>query len=46
VLSDASGGVGGESNVGFERVVWVEGAEEVAVEVFGGCWIFIVVFVG
>jgi len=36
VLSYPSLGVGGESNVGFEGVVWVEGAEEVAVEVFVG----------
>ena len=43
MLTDASGGVGGESDVGFEGVVWVEGAEEVAVKVFVGGWIFTVV---
>jgi hypothetical protein len=29
----------------FERIVWVEGAEEVAVKVFDGCWIIDVVVV-
>jgi hypothetical protein len=42
VLTYASGRVGGESDVGFERMVWIEGAEEVAVKVFGGCWILVV----
>lgn len=46
VLTYASGGVGGESDVGFEGVVWVEGAEEVAVKVFVGGWIFTVVTFG
>ena len=45
VLSYASGGVGGEPDVGFEGMVWVEGAEEVAVKVFGGGWIFFIVVV-
>ncbi len=46
MLTDASGRVSGESNVGFEGVVWVEGAEEVAVKVFVGGWIIFVVVVG
>lgn len=51
MLSKPAGWVGGESDVGFEGVVGVEGAEEVAVVVFGGfvffvCDLFVVVVGG
>ena len=36
MLADASLGMGGETDVGFEGMVEVEGAEEVAMVVFGG----------
>ena len=46
MLTYASSRVGGEPDVGFERVVWIEGAEEVAVKVFVGGGIFIIVVGG
>ena len=46
MLTYTSGRIGGEPDVGFERMVWIEGAEEVTVKVFVGGWIFIIVVGG